>query len=117
MRFYILVIVLLSSFKLFSQNEKYKDVIRNVIENYNYSKIDSLARIAGYAKGDSLKSVVVFKVNHKGKTFDVKATGSYVLFNELSEKIFNSMPKLYFDVKLKEGQHFMFEMPLVYRIR
>ena len=57
-----------------------------------------------------------FKVNHKGETFDVSAIGPENIFIVESEKIIRSFPKLEFYTGLKEGQHYMFNLPVTYII-
>lgn len=85
--------------------KSYKEVISETIENYNYSKTDSLAKTIGYKGGENIKTNVNFKVNHKGGTFEISATGPHKIFIKESERIVKSIPKLEFDNKLKIRQH------------
>lgn len=94
----------------------YKTIMAETIKKYDYSKINKLAKDSGYSNGDIIKTSVSFKVNHKGETFDIKATGPKDFFIKESEKIVSSLPKMDFGVPLKKGQHFMFELPITYNI-
>jgi hypothetical protein len=110
----LLFTILISSISFGQKN--YKEVIAETVKNYNFNKIDSLARSIGYKGGETVKTFVTFKVNHKGETFDVSAKGPNKIFIDEGIKIVNSFSKLEFKIKLKKGQHFMFTLPIKFNI-
>ncbi len=110
------LILLIISFNLISAQKDYKLVMAETIENYDYYIIDSIAKMNGFKAGQKIKTSVTFKVNHIGEAFEISGEAPHEIFVEENIKIIESLPKLKFDVPLKNGQHFKFKLPITYNL-
>lgn len=95
----------------------YEEVISNAINNYDSTKIDSLAKSIGYKGGEQVETIVRFKVNHEGKTIDVTAEGPHEIFTKESIRIIESLPKLDFGIPIAPDKPLKLKLPINYSIK
>lgn len=107
MRVSILVIILLFSFKSFSQKEKkyeYKFIQRNII--------DSLLKMKNYKEGDTLSLKIHFKVDNEGLTQVFRIDTPDEIFENEAIAILKKMEP--FNIKYHNNKY---ELPINYKIK
>jgi hypothetical protein len=104
-----LIIILLISFSLSSQN---KQIIKTAFLKHKSNTISSIAFENGYSNRQNLTLKVSFKSNSKGEIFDIKTEKTSKLFETELASIIHKIKKLNPDEYLHKGEEMKYEVKM-----